>query len=48
MTCIINLAKVRLHVDSKHTWDHFVDASIRTMKYLKGPHNGCMGPQMSP
>jgi hypothetical protein len=35
-------------VDSKHMWDHIVDASTRTMKYLKCPHNGCMGPQMSP
>jgi hypothetical protein len=48
MTCVINLAKVWLHVESKYTWAHLVDASIKTMKYLKGPHNGCIGPQISP
>jgi hypothetical protein len=48
MTYVINLVKAWLQVDIKHTWDHLVDASIKTMNYLKGPHNGCMGPQISP
>ena len=30
----------------RQTCDHLVDASINTIKYLKGP--GCMGPQISP
>jgi hypothetical protein len=47
MTCVINLAKAWLRVDSKHTWDHLVDASIKTMKYLKRPHNGWMRSQIS-
>ena len=25
-----------------------MDASIKTMKYLNDPHDGCIGPQMSP
>jgi hypothetical protein len=48
MTCVINLVKLWLCVDSRHTWDHLVDALIKIMKYLKGLHNGWMGPQMSP
>jgi hypothetical protein len=36
------------NVESKHTWDHLVDASIKTMKYLKWLLNGCMGSQISP
>jgi hypothetical protein len=44
----ILLAKAWLHVDSKHMWDHLIDVSTRTMKYLNGPDNGCMGPHMSP
>jgi hypothetical protein len=30
------------------TRDHHVDESIKTMKYLNDPDNGCIGPQMSP
>ena len=43
-----NLANARLRVDNKDTCDHLVDASIKTIKYLNGPHGGCMGPQISP
>jgi hypothetical protein len=43
MTCAINLAKAWLCVDSRHTCDHRIDASINTMKYLNDPHNGCIG-----
>jgi hypothetical protein len=48
MTCAINFAKAWFHVDKRHTWDHLVDASIRTMKYLNGPNKVWMGPQMPP
>jgi hypothetical protein len=47
MTCVTNLAKAWLHVDNRHTCDHHVDASIRSMKYLNGPDNGFIGPQIS-
>jgi hypothetical protein len=39
-----NLANVRLRVDNKHTYDHIVDASIKTIKYLNGPYGGWIGP----
>jgi hypothetical protein len=42
MTYVKNLAKVVLHVDSRHTCDHHVDASIKTMKYLNDHDNGCI------
>ena len=29
-------------------WDQHVDVSINTMKYLNGPDNGWIGPQISP
>lgn len=48
MTCLIILANAWFRVDRRHTCDHRVDASIRTMKYQKGPDNGWMGPQISP
>jgi hypothetical protein len=48
MTYAINLAKTWLYIDRRHTCDHRVDASINAMKYLNGPHNGCIGPQISP
>jgi hypothetical protein len=48
MTCIINLAKAWMHVNIRHTCDHHLDASIRIMKYLNSPDNGCIGPQISP
>jgi hypothetical protein len=48
MTCIINLAKAWLRFDSRHTCDHRMDASIKTMKYMNNPDNGCIGPQISP
>jgi hypothetical protein len=48
MTYIINLGKAWFHVNNRHTCDHRVDASINTMKYLNSPHNGCIGPQISP
>jgi hypothetical protein len=48
MTHVITLAKTWLRVNSRHTCDHWVDASIKTMKYLNGPDNGYIGPQMSP
>jgi hypothetical protein len=41
------LAKPGLHAERRHMCDHHVDALINTMKYLNGPDNGCMGPQMS-
>jgi hypothetical protein len=28
--------------------DHRVDASINTIKYLNGQHDGCIGPHISP
>jgi hypothetical protein len=43
----MNLAKAWFLVDNKHTWDHLVDASISTMKYLNGPVDGCIDPQIS-
>jgi hypothetical protein len=48
MTCVINLAKAWLRVDSRHTCDYRVDASIRIMKYLNGLDNSCIGPQIYP
>jgi hypothetical protein len=36
----MNFAKAWFRVDSRHTWLHLVEASIRTMKYLKGPDRG--------
>jgi hypothetical protein len=48
MTCVINLAKIWLCDNKRHTCDHRVDASINTMKYMNGPHNGCIRPQISP
>jgi hypothetical protein len=39
---------VWFRVDNRHTWLHLVEASIRTIKYLKGPDRGLIGPQMSP
>jgi hypothetical protein len=38
---------LRQDFSKKHgyTCDHRVDASIKTMEYLNGPDNGCMGPQ---
>jgi hypothetical protein len=44
----MNLAKAWFLVDNKHTWGHLVDALISTMKYLNGPVDGCIGPQISP
>jgi hypothetical protein len=38
------LGKGMVRVDNKHTRDHLVDASIKTMKYLKGPDVGSIGP----
>jgi hypothetical protein len=35
-------------MDSKHTCDHPVDVSIKTMKYLNGLEPGSIGPQISP
>jgi len=40
-----NLANDKLRVDNKHTYDHLVDASTKTIKYVNGPHGGWMGPQ---
>jgi len=37
-----------LRVNNKEICDHLVDASIKTMKYLNNPHDGCIGPQISP
>ena len=37
-----------LRVDNRQTWDHLVDASIKTIKYLNGPEGGWIGPHMSP
>jgi hypothetical protein len=48
MTCAIILVKAWFRVDNKHTYDHLVDASINTMKYLNGPLVCCIGPHMSP
>ena len=42
------MVKAWLHVDKRDTWDHLVDASINTMKYLNGPDNGWIEPQISP
>ena len=35
-------------VESRQTSDQRVEASIKTIKYLKGPLGGLMGLQMSP
>ncbi|WRX25035.1 Ribonuclease H domain - like 10 [Theobroma cacao] len=34
--------------NNKHTYDHLVDATIKTIKYLNGPCGGCMGPHITP
>jgi hypothetical protein len=47
MTCVINLANASFRVDRRHTCDHLVDASIKIIKYLNGPNNGFIGPQIS-
>ena len=48
MICAINFAKAWFRVDNRHTWNHHMDATIRTIKYLNGPDKGWMGPQISP
>lgn len=48
MICEINFAKSWFRFDSRHTCDHFEEASMSTMKYLNGPDRGCIGPHMSP
>jgi hypothetical protein len=47
MTCVINLAKAWFRVDRRHTCNHLVYASLKTIKYLNGPDNGFIGPQIS-
>jgi hypothetical protein len=42
------LANAWLRVDSKHTCDHLVDASISTMKCMNDPKVGVIGPHISP
>jgi hypothetical protein len=48
ITCVINLVKAWLCVNSRHTCDHRVNASIKIMKYLNSHDNGCIGQQISP
>ena len=36
--CAINLENAIFQLESKQTCDHVLDASINTIKYLKGPH----------
>jgi hypothetical protein len=48
MTYVINLANAWFCVDKRHTFDHLVDASIKTIKYLNGHDNGFIGPKISP
>ena len=43
-----NLAKAVFRVESRHTWDHLVKVLIRTIKYLNGPEDECIVPQISP
>jgi hypothetical protein len=40
MIWAISFAKAWFHVDYRHMWFHRVEASISTMKYLKGPDRG--------
>ena len=40
MIWAINFAKAWFLVDKRYTWDHLVEASIKTMKYLNGPDRG--------
>jgi hypothetical protein len=47
MTCVTNLAKTWFCVNNRQACDHLVNVSINTMKYLNGPHNGCIILQMS-
>ena len=35
-------------LESRQTCDRLLDASINTIKYLKGPHGGWIGPHISP
>jgi len=35
-----------LRVNNKQIYDHLVDASIKTMKYLNDLHDGWIRPQM--
>ncbi|KAF8113068.1 hypothetical protein N665_0057s0020 [Sinapis alba] len=46
--CAMNFAKAVFRVVKRHTFDHLLDASINTMKYLNGPHGGWIGPHISP
>jgi len=39
-----NLVNATLQVNNKHTCDHFIEASIKTITYLNGLHGGWMGP----
>jgi hypothetical protein len=48
MTCAIILANPWFCVNNRHTCDHRVDVLINTMKYLNDPHDGCIGPHISP
>ena len=38
--CVINLVNATFRVESKQTCDHLFDASINTIKYLKGLYDG--------
>ena len=42
-----SLVNATFLVESKQACDHLVDALIKTIKYLNGPHDGCIGPQIS-
>ena len=45
--CVINLANAIFRLESKQTCDHLLDASINTIKYLKGLHGGWISSHIS-
>ena len=44
----INRANAWFLLERRHTWLHFVEALIITMKYRNGPDRWLIGPQISP
>ena len=43
----MSLVNATFLIESKQACDHLVDASIKTIKYLNGSHDGFIGPQIS-
>lgn len=43
-----NFVQATFLLDRGKTWDHLIDASIMTIEYLNGPHDGCISLHISP